>query len=475
MKRTVALAKSYAIVVPTHGRCATCKIAPIYFSHADSLRMTTALLFAPRPLLYATLEADLQAAGISVLGAVQEVPRLVQSVVQHAPDVVICAVPHPHASWFDSIALIDKVAPCPVLVFTSDFNAKHIEKSVQCGIHGYVIDGYASHRIRPLIQLAQARFTQTQEMQRAHEEIATRLDERKNVDRAKGILMRAQHLSDDDAFRVLRNSAMRSNQRLGQLSEHIIHSAGFAESVNLAGQLRMLSQRLAKLYWLRMLQDDPSATAALLDASSAWVDTNLATLRKRISLPTFGDLLAQVEKSWSALKTALALGPASPQRNDVNGDNAVEAFAEDLLLHAERLTAQLETSGQGAPLQLLNLAGRQRMLAQRYTKLALQCCALDAVQAARAAESMRAVQDEFETALTLLNGMPLSTQAIHQTLETAGITWLQLVAAARGLEQTAPTQRAPYLEKLAAGSETLLGLFDALAEHYEHSLDTLLG
>ena len=309
-------------------------------------------------------------------------------------------------------------------------------------------------------------------MQRAHEEIATRLDERKNVDRAKGILMRAQHLSDDDAFRVLRSSAMRSNQRLGQLSEHVIQSAGFAESVNLAGQLRMLSQRLSKLYWLRVLQEEPKATAALLESSIAWVDTNLATLRKRISLPTFGDLLEQVEKSWGALKTALAQGPVSAT---LHGGNTVESFAEDLLQHAERLTAQLETSGQGAPLQLLNLAGRQRMLAQRYTKLALRCCTLDRLQADHESQAMRAVQDEFENALTRLNGMPLSTQAIHQTLETAGITWLQLVAAARSLQQTLPAGRHPYLEKLAAGSETLLELFDALAEHYEHSLDTLLG
>ena len=77
-----------------------------------------------------------------------------------------------------------------------------------------------------------------------------RFAERKLVDRAKGILMRARQVSEDEAFRVLRAASMHSNQRVGQVSQHVIDAARFAEAVNRAGQLRMLSQRLVKLYAL---------------------------------------------------------------------------------------------------------------------------------------------------------------------------------------------------------------------------------
>lgn len=427
--------------------------------------MTSVLLCSTRQMTAPTLAADLQAAGILVLATVMDCSKLVQGVVLHAPDVVVCDVPVPTAAWFQALQVVGQTVPCPLIVFTNDSDAGHILQATECGVHAYVVNGYGANRLRALIHLAQARFQKAEQQRHAYEELATRFEERKAVDRAKGILMRAQSLSDDDAFRTLRSAAMSSNQRMGQLSQHIIQSAHFAEVVNRSGQLRMLSQRLVKLHLLQAAQVQAAHHATLLSESVQWVDTNFALLRKNLSQPTYGDLLEQVAHTWELLKAALVRG----------GTDAVEHEAEALLMGAERLTASLESSGAAAPLHVLNLAGRQRMLSQRFSKYALLALVGEGAAVDVAQVSMRAAQQEFEKALTYLNGLPLSTPAIQEVLGAAGVAWLQMVAAAQDAQRLSTAQRGARLEDLATGSETLLGLFEQLSGHYEHSMQMLLG
>ncbi len=418
---------------------------------APMLVMTSAVLCTTRQMTAPTLAADLHAAGIAVLATVPDCSKLVQAVVLHAPDVLVCDVAQPSSAWFQALQVVGQTVPCPIIVFTHDADASHIAQATECGVHVYVVHGYGANRLRSLIHLAQARFKQAQAQRHAYEEIATRFEERKAVDRAKGILMRSQQLSDDAAYSALRSAGMRSNQRMGQLSLHVIQSAQVAEAMNRSGQLRMLSQRLVKLHLLQQAGVQAELHGALLQESVARVESNFALLRKNLSQPTYGDLLEQVAQTWEQLKQALAQGNVE----------AVDQGAEALLQGAERLTTSLETTDAAAPLQVLNLAGRQRMLSQRFAKNALLVLAGQSA----AQSAMRTAQQEFEVALTYLNGIPLSTPAIALALQAAGIAWVQMLSA------VVQTQR---LEELAQGSETLLDLFEELSGHYESSMQMLV-
>ena len=427
--------------------------------------MTSALLCTTRPMTAPTLAADLLAAGFVVLATVPDSSKLVQAVVLHAPDVLICDVPQPTSAWFHALKILGQTVPCPTIVFTHDTDADHITQATECGVHVYVVHGYGANRLRSLIHLAQARFKQAQAQRHAYEDIATRFDERKAVDRAKGILMRSQQLSDDAAYSALRSAAMRSNQRMGQLSHHVIQSAQLAEAMNRSGQLRMLSQRLVKLHLLQQAGVQADHPAALLQASVLRVESNFALLRKNLSQPTYGDLLEQMADTWEQLKRALAQGDA----------DAVDQGAEALLQGAERLTTSLETTDANAPLQVLNLAGRQRMLSQRFAKNALLVLLGQGPAQAAAHLALRVAQQEFESALTYLNGIPLSTPAIAQALQKAGIAWVQMVAAVAPAQGSDAALRAAQLVELAQGSETLLDLFEQLSGHYESSMQMLVG
>lgn len=425
--------------------------------------MTSVLVHLNDPKSAPLLVSDLEAAGIQVLGVVDDRSKLVQEVARHAPDLVICDDPLPGDALFRVTQAIAETAPRPVIVFTSDGDADNIARAAESGIHAYVVSGYGPHRLRPLIHLAQARFRREQALQGELLDISSRFEERKMVDRAKGILMRARQVSDDDAFQILRTASMHTNQRLGQVSQHIIHSARFAEAVNRSGQLRMLSQRLVKLYLLQLAGVQAAQCSEQLKESVSRIDANLALLGKNLSKPTFGDLLGQVVLTWSRLKQVLQGNPQAGQMAQT------DALAEQLLQEAERLTGNLENAGSVAPLHVLNVAGRQRMLSQRFAKYALLGVLGDSSLVQSSEAGMVESRAAFEQALGYLNSIPLSTQDIRTALGAANIFWQQMLAGAQDARQTSGQER------LASASESLLDVFEQLSAHYESSMQMLVG
>ena len=433
------------------------------------IHMTSVLLLRQGPRGLLPLQADLEAAGMAVLAVVEDCSKLVQAAVQHAPDLVVGEVARPDEALFKATQTLAEVAPRPVLLFTTDADAAHIESATSAGVHAWVVNGYGAERLRPLVRLAQARFERERGLLEQLRDVSQRFEERKQVERAKGILMRARALSDDDAFQILRTASMHTNQRLGQVSEQIIQSAHFAEAVNRAGQLRMLSQRLVKLHLLRLADVQSRQQQALLDDSVQRVDANLAWLGKGLSQPSFGDLLGLLGATWQALKASFKGKPVAGQVQQVDD------LADRLLQDAERLTASLQHAGAVASLQVLNVAGRQRMLSQRFAKMALMDLLGIEDGATGRSAAMTAVQGDFERALAYLNGLPLSTPDIRTALDEAALGWQQMLAATPQDRRPAGRDRLARMETVAHASEGLLDRFEQLSTHYERSMQMLMG
>ena len=420
------------------------------------------------------LVSHLESVGVQVLACLYDRSKLVQEVIRHAPDAVIFEDSAPDDSLFDVLQRLADTAPCPVVVFTSDGSVEQITRASEVGVHAYVVNGYGQPRLRSLIHLAMARFRREQALRADLQAMATRFEERKMVDRAKGILMRARQVSDDDAFQILRTASMHSNQRLGQVSQHIIHSARFAEDVNRSGQLRMLSQRLVKLALLQGLGGQAALAGGAQDrlrASVLRVDAILAGLGKSLSQPTFGDLLGQVAQTWAQLKPVLQAAPG-PDRATLVALEKLDRLAEQLLAESERLTVSLEQAGAVLPLQVLNLAGRQRMLSQRFAKYALLGLVDDRAGGLSHQADMDQARLEFEEALAYLTSIPLTSREIRLALEAAALSWSALLA---GASPTVRAGRTARIESLASASEELLDLFEQLSAHYERSMQMLVG
>lgn len=415
------------------------------------------------------LASDLASAGVDVLAVVDDCRKLVQTVVRCAPEVVVVDVSTPQPLLWDTTKALSLAMPTPVLLFAQDADVHLIDGALASGVHAYVVQGYAPARLLPLLHLAQARFAQEQALQKRLQEVTDRLEERKVVERAKGILMRARDVSDDDAFQILRTASMHTNQRLGQVSQQIIHSAQHAEAVNRAGQLRMLSQRLVTLYLLRGAGVQVVQQQSRLEDALLRVDDNLAWLGKGPSAVGSADRVRVLLATWAPLKTALQ-GATHAERVPLVVDGA-----ERLLTDAEQLTTQLQHAGAVATLQVLNVAGRQRMLSQRYARLVVTDLLGLAPDPVATRADMAATSLAFEQALAYLNGLPLSTPSIRGALENAALDWRQVLSAGQHGGTLSVRERQRRLETVAQASEALLACFEGLSADYAHSMHMLMG
>jgi AmiR/NasT family two-component response regulator len=424
--------------------------------------VTTALVVAGTAPGIVELAADLAAVGIHVLGATTR-DALVHDAAQHLPDVVVCHEVSPDEALFEAFARLAGTTPRPAIVFTHDPEAARIERAMAAGIHAYVVNGYGVQRLRAVIHVAMARFESDTRLREALADVTRRFDERKLVDRAKGILMRARQVSEEEAFAVLRAASMHSNQRVGQVSRQVIAAAHYADAVNRAGKLRMLSQRLVKLYALRLLEPGSAGNGMAFDESAAQIDTNIGALGKSLSKPTFGDLLEAVRAAWAQVQALVAPSPSAARLAELDG------LAERLLLQADQLTRQLETAGLVTTLHVINVSGRQRMLSQRHAKDALLGLLLpdDAAGAARAEMVRTAVT--FDLAMAHLKAAPLSTPEIRALLEEAERLWAEAGKA------SAQVRRGHGTRAFDEASEALLGVFEQLTDRYERSMQVLMG
>ncbi len=404
------------------------------------------------------LRADLETVGIDVIG-VAEIATMVPDVIRGAPDLVVCYESHPDDALFAGTAALRNAAARPVVVFTSDPDADKIDRATRSGIHCYVINGYGVHRLRSVLHVAQARFRYDQVLRDELSDVQHRFNERKLVDRAKGILMRVRNIGEDEAYRVLRSAAMQTKQRIGQVAQQVIDASRYAESVNRAGQLRMLSQRLVKLYALSCAGVTPEATANLCRDSIEHIEANLGVLGRMLSKPTFGDLLEAVLGPWTQLKSALSQAPA------VERLAAIDALAERLLTQAEALTRTLETAGFASALHVINVSGRQRMLAQRLAKLAI-VGSLTSPAASR--DAMRVAETAFVDGFAYLSRIPLTSPEIRAALDAAVSDWtLFRPALARAKDVKARGE-------IASLSEALLIHFELLTDLYERGMQMLM-
>jgi response regulator NasT len=118
--------------------------------------------------------------------------------------------------------MVTRDDPRPIVMFTQDQDRTMIREALKAGVTAYVVDGLSAERIRPIMDVAVARFEQSQALHQELQEARATLAERKVIERAKGILMQQRGCSEDEAYRLLRKAAMDGNKRLAEVAEQLI-------------------------------------------------------------------------------------------------------------------------------------------------------------------------------------------------------------------------------------------------------------
>lgn len=168
------------------------------------------------------LREALQDAGYEVVQAAAAPLALMKAVERAQPDVIIIDVDSPSRDVLEHIVVMSRSAPRPIVMFASDGAEEKIRAAVRAGVSAYVVDGLEAARVKPIIDVACARFAEFQRLRGELARARESLGERKLVERAKGILMERRGLTEEAAYTALRSMAMDRKLRMTEVARSVI-------------------------------------------------------------------------------------------------------------------------------------------------------------------------------------------------------------------------------------------------------------
>jgi response regulator NasT len=183
------------------------------------------LLVDDDPERAAIVEPALREAGYEVVTVVDTAAEMLTQVRAMKPDVIIIDRDSPDRDTLEHVCMITRDDPRPIVMFTQDKDRALMREALEAGVSAYVVDGLSVERVRPIVEVALARFEQWQALRRELDQAQTNLAERKVIERAKGIVMKQRRCSEDEAYALLRKLAMDRNQRLAHVAESVITMA----------------------------------------------------------------------------------------------------------------------------------------------------------------------------------------------------------------------------------------------------------
>jgi two-component system, response regulator / RNA-binding antiterminator len=171
------------------------------------------------------LEEGLREAGYENVVIVREVQNLLRRIADINPDVIFIDLENPHRDVLEQMFQVSRSVPRPIAMFVDQSDTATIEEAVDAGVATYIVDGLRKERIKPILDTTISRFNAFKKLKDELDHAKQALEERKLIDRAKGILMTERKLSEADAYELLRKSAMNENCRLVDIAQSVLANA----------------------------------------------------------------------------------------------------------------------------------------------------------------------------------------------------------------------------------------------------------
>jgi response regulator NasT len=150
---------------------------------------------------------------------------LIRAVSIHQPDVIFIDVDAPGRDTLESLGQLSREQPRPIVLFAARSDSDTTRRAVRAGVSAYVVDGMHPARLSALLEVAIARFEIHQSMSRKLEQANVRLADMRDIEKAKGLVMKRRGLDEDAAYALMRKMAMDRKQRIGELARSLISAA----------------------------------------------------------------------------------------------------------------------------------------------------------------------------------------------------------------------------------------------------------
>ena len=177
------------------------------------------------PIRAAILEEGLREAGYVDVQHIREMHNLLARIYALDPDVILIDLENPSRDVLEQMFQVSRAVRRPVAMFVDQSDSESARASVEAGVSSYIVDGLKKERIKPILDLCISRFNAFSKLQDELERTKSALEDRKIIDRAKGIVMKMKGLTEEEAYVLLRSTAMREKKKIGDIAQSIITAA----------------------------------------------------------------------------------------------------------------------------------------------------------------------------------------------------------------------------------------------------------
>jgi response regulator NasT len=147
---------------------------------------------------------------------------LLKQVDEIQPDIIVIDIESPSRDILESLTAISHYNPKPVVMFSAEQDTHTINQSIESGVSAYVVGDLDAERVKPILDAAVARFREFQKLKEELSDTKQQLASRNLIDQAKRLLMKKKNLSEDDAFKAMRKTAMDTGQKLDDVAKTLI-------------------------------------------------------------------------------------------------------------------------------------------------------------------------------------------------------------------------------------------------------------
>ncbi|WVT75920.1 ANTAR domain-containing protein (plasmid) [Sinorhizobium chiapasense] len=175
------------------------------------------------------IEDGLRDAGYVQVTIIADMNGLARKITEIDPDVIVIDLENPNRDMLESMFQISRAVKRPIAMFVDKSDEASIEAAVDAGVSAYIVDGLKQERVRPILKMAISRFNAFSRLSRELEEARGELENRKLIDRAKAVLMRTRGLSEEEAYALLRRTAMGQNRKIVEIAQSLITAASLLD------------------------------------------------------------------------------------------------------------------------------------------------------------------------------------------------------------------------------------------------------
>jgi response regulator NasT len=174
------------------------------------------------PIRAAILEDGLREAGHVNVARIENRTGLLARIYAIDPDVILIDLENPSRDELEQMFQMSRAVKRPVAMFVDQSDTASIQASVDAGVSAYIVGNLQKDRIKTILDLCISRFNAFSRLQDELDRTKNALEERKVIDRAKGILMKAKNMSEEDAYALLRKTAMNEKKKIAEVAQSVI-------------------------------------------------------------------------------------------------------------------------------------------------------------------------------------------------------------------------------------------------------------